>query len=297
MADNYLDSLMSGASTLDDIRSAYYEKYKDRFVDSTENLVNSETFLNLLVAEMTNQDPLEPTSNTEFITQMASFSQLSYMRDSSTYAMANYAASLVGKIATATKADGKNQLTKTGLVESVTKVGNSYTVVIDGVSFDISKVTKVQDAGSVSDPTLGSNALADSIARASGMIGMYATVKTDDGVAVGWIDTVKVNNGKITIVLGDENGNVIGEFDLDKVTEVTYATVGGYYPDGDVEGGDNVEDGDDADASDKVEGADDVDGGDDNVDEDDTTVEAPDESTDTDGTDTEADTSDGTETE
>ena len=290
MADNYLDTLIGGTSTLDDIRSAYYEKYKDRFVDSTENLVNSETFLNLLVAEMTNQDPLEPTSNTEFITQMASFSQLSYMRDASTYSMANYAASLVGKIATATKADGANQVTRTGLVTSVSKKGNSYTVVIDGMSFDISKVTKVEDPGNTGtgSSTLTPDALADSIARASNMIGMYATVKTDDGVAVGWIDTVKVNNGKITVVLGDEYGNIIGEFDLDKITEVTYATVGGYYPDGDgTEGSDNVEDGDDVDASDKVDGADDVDGGD-NVEEDDTPVEAPEDNTDTnDGTEAE----------
>ena len=288
MASNYLDSLIGGASTLDDIRNAYYEKYKDRFVDSTENLVNSETFLNLLVAEMTNQDPLEPTSNTEFITQMASFSQLSYMRDSSTYAMANYASSLVGKIVTATKADGANQVTRTGMVTSVTKKGNSYTVVIDGMSFDISKVTKVEDPGSSTDSELTSNALADSIARASGMIGMYATVKTDDGVSVGWIDTVKVKDGKITVVLGDEYGNIIGEFELDKITEVTYATIGGYYPDDGTEGGDNVEDGDNVDASDKVEDPDDVDGGNDNVEEDDTPVEAPDE---------DMDTADGTETE
>lgn len=273
MASNYLDSLIGGASTLDEIRNSYYEKYKDRFVDSTENLVNSETFLNLLVAEMTNQDPLEPTSNTEFITQMASFSQLSYMRDSSTYAMANYAASLVGKIATATKADGNNQLTKTGIVTSVSKKGNSYNVVIDGVSFDISKVTKVEDPGNAgSDPTLGSNALADSIARASGMIGMYATVKTDDGVSVGWIDTVKVKDGKITVVLGDEYGNIIGEYDLDKITEVTYATIG-MAPDGSngTEGGDKVEDGGD------VNG--------DNVDGEDTPSEVPEDTTN--GTETE----------
>ena len=284
MADNYLDSLLGGASSLDEIRSAYYEKYKDRFTSSTENLVNSETFLNLLVAEMTNQDPLEPTSNTEFITQMASFSQLSYMRDSSTYAMANYAASLVGKIATATKADGPNQITRTGLVESVTKVGNSYTIVIDGISVDISKVTKVQDAGSSSsnDPTLGSNSLADSIARASGMIGMYATIKTDDGIAVGWIDTVKVNNGKITVVLGDEYGNIIGEFDLDKITEVTYATIGGY-PDGDLENGD-VEGNEGTENDGTVEGAGDVNG--DNVD-DDKTPEVPNEDTEADVTDSE----------
>lgn len=286
MAGNYLDSLLSGSTSLDEIRSAYYEKYKDRFTDATENLVNSETFLNLLVAEMTNQDPLEPTSNTEFITQMASFSQLSYMKDSSTYAMANYASSLVGKIATASRSEGKNMVTKTGIVTSVSKVGNSYKVTIDGQTFDISKVTKVEDPGSssVTDPTLGSNALADSIARASGMIGMYATVKTDDGMSVGWIDTVKVKDGKITVVLGDEYGNIIGEFELDKIVEVTYATIGGYYPgEGDgTEGGDNVEDGDSVDGSGSVEGSGDVNG--DNVEEnDDTPAEVPEDTAD--GTD------------
>ena len=287
MADNFLDSL-AGMSSLDEIRNSYYEKYKDRFVDSTENLVNSETFLNLLVAEMTNQDPLEPTSNTEFITQMASFSQLSYMRDSSTYAMANYAASLVGKIATATKTEGKNMITKTGVVTSVTKVGNTYNVMIDGQSFDIKKVTKVEDPGNstVTDPTLGSNALADSIARASGMIGMYATVKTDDGVSVGWIDTVKVKNGVITVVLGDEYGNIIGEFDLADITEVTYATIGGYYPDDGTEGGDNVddvEDGDSVDGTGGIDGDDNEVGGD-NAEDDDIPAPAPDE---IDGTETE----------
>ena len=45
-----------------------YEKYKDKYVDATNELVNSETFMQLLVAEMTNQDPLEPTSNTEWST-------------------------------------------------------------------------------------------------------------------------------------------------------------------------------------------------------------------------------------
>ena len=228
MADNFLDSLAS-TTTLDSIRQKTYEKYKDKFKDSTEELVNSDTFLQLMVAEMTNQDPLEPTTNTEFITQLAGFSQLNYARDSSRYAMANYASSLVGKVVTATKPDGNNQITRTGVVESVTKSGDSYTLVIDGVSFDISKVTKVAPDTSAAGSAGGvsSNALADSIARASGMIGMYATVDTDNGVAVGWIDTIKVQDGKITAVLADENGNLVGEFALDKITELTYAMLGG----------------------------------------------------------------------
>ncbi len=39
--------------------------------------IDSEAFLTLLVAEMQNQDPLEPTSNTEWISQYATFTQVS----------------------------------------------------------------------------------------------------------------------------------------------------------------------------------------------------------------------------
>ncbi len=208
-----------------------YEKYKDKYVDSTKELVNSETFMQLLVAEMTNQDPLEPTSNTEFISQLATFSQMQYARDSSTYAMANYAASLVGKTATASKMDGKNLVTKTGVVESVTKnsSNNSYTVKIDGESFDLSKITAVKDTEkeSSSDSTDGllnsTNALGDSIARASSMVGMYASVsKTEDGVTTsdeGFIASIRIKDGVISAVINDK------VYALADITEVTYATV------------------------------------------------------------------------
>lgn len=208
-----------------------YEKYKDKYVDSTNELVNSETFMQLLVAEMTNQDPLEPTSNTEFISQLATFSQMQYARDSSTYAMANYAASLVGKTATASKMDGKNLVTKTGVVESVTKntSNNSYTVKIDGESFDLSKITAVSDTpkDSSSDSSDGllntQNALGDSIARASSMVGMYASVKkTENGVSTedeGFIASIRIKDGVISAVINDK------VYSLADITEVTYATV------------------------------------------------------------------------
>ena len=106
MADGIFDVLSSTQQM-----QANYEKYKDMFKDNTAELVNSETFLNLLVAEMTNQDPLEPTSNTEFITRMAQMSQLQYLQDSSKYSMANYAATLVGKTVTASKMDGGDLVT------------------------------------------------------------------------------------------------------------------------------------------------------------------------------------------
>ena len=223
------DSISSILSSAEQAQSNY-EKYKDKYVDATNELVNSETFMQLLVAEMTNQDPLEPTSNTEFISQLATFSQMQYARDSSTYAMANYAASLVGKTATASKMDGKNLVTKTGVVESVTKnsSNNSYTVKIDGESFDLSKITAVKDTEkSSSDSTDGllnsSNALGDSIARASSMVGMYASVsKTENGVTTedeGFIASIRIKDGVISAVINDR------VYALADITEVTYATV------------------------------------------------------------------------
>lgn len=207
-----------------------YEKYKDKYVDATNELVNSETFMKLLVAEMTNQNPLEPTSNTEFISQLATFSQMEYSRTSSTYAMANYASSLVGKTATASKMDGKNLVTKTGVVESVTKnaSSNSYTVKIDGESFDLSKITAVKesakdDESADSDLSGIQNALGESIARASSMVGMFASVKkTEDGITTednGFIASIKVKDGVITAVINNR------EYKLSDITEVTYATI------------------------------------------------------------------------
>lgn len=222
---------------------ANYEKYRDKYKDSNEELVNSETFLNLMVAEMTNQDPLEPTSNTDFIAQLAQFTQLTYAQDSSKFAMANYAATLVGKIATGSKMDGTELVTKTGVVESVTQTKNSYMVKIDGVEFDIKKITAVKDKGSSdSDDTTGqltSNALANSIAMAANMVGKYATVSVGEkDTKSGFIDSIKVKDGKITAVIADPNGEWTIESPLDKITEVTYATI---VEEPDTETGDKVD--------------------------------------------------------
>ena len=47
----------------------------------SKNTVDSDMFLTLLVAEMQNQDPLEPTSNTEWVSQYATFTQVQQMSE------------------------------------------------------------------------------------------------------------------------------------------------------------------------------------------------------------------------
>lgn len=208
---------------------ANYEKYKDRFKDASADLVSTDTFLNLLVAEMTNQDPMEPTSNTEFVTQMAQFTSLQYAKDSSTYAKSNYASSLVGKTVTASKMDGPDYVVKTGVVESVAKNGDKYTIKIDGVTFDISNVTSITETktdNKTDDTTTGGmtgSSLGDLITRASSMIGLWATVnpKVSGGSMLdsGLITSIQVKDGQVRIIIND-NG-----YALDDIIEVAYPLI------------------------------------------------------------------------
>lgn len=201
-----------------------YEKFKDKFKDANEDLINSDTFLNLLVAEMTNQDPMEPTSNTEFVTQMAQFSSLTYSKQSAEYSKSNYASSLVGKTVTASKMDGSSQVTKTGVVESVMKNGDDYTIKVDGVSFDISNVTAISDTRTDdSDSQLSGNTLGEYIAKASSMIGMAATVqaKADKGTVLdsGVVTSIQVKDGKVNLIINNK------AYALENVVEVAYPTL------------------------------------------------------------------------
>lgn len=228
MAD--INDLFNVTSSADQIR-ANYDKFKDKFVDKDKDLISQETFLNLLVAEMSNQDPLEPTSNTEFISQLAQFSSMQYMQSSSKYSQATYATSLVGKTVTASKMDGPDLVLKTGVVEKVVAKDNSYRVTIDGEEFDIEKVTTVVDGNS---GTGSSGSLADQIIKASSMVGRYAWIDTGEKIDTddtegdedtepetkkveGVIESITVKDGKVNVVV---NGK---PYDIEKIEEVTLA--------------------------------------------------------------------------
>ena len=59
--------------------------------------MDKDAFLQLLVAQMQYQDPLEPTSNTEFISQYAQFSQVEQMQNLAATSELARATSLVGQ--------------------------------------------------------------------------------------------------------------------------------------------------------------------------------------------------------
>lgn len=113
-----------------------YTEGKDR----STNLGKDE-FLNLLVTQLQYQDPLEPSSDTEFIAQMAQFSSLEQMQNLNNSFNNFMSYSLVGKYATAEYGTD----TIEGYIESVVNAGEETYAVIDGNSVNIDDIYKVTD--------------------------------------------------------------------------------------------------------------------------------------------------------
>ena len=69
----------------------------DTTTQKSGSTLDKDAFLQLLVAQMKYQDPLEPTSNTEYIAQLATFSELEEMQNLSSSMDMQRASVLVGQ--------------------------------------------------------------------------------------------------------------------------------------------------------------------------------------------------------
>lgn len=107
---------------------------------------NKDMFLQLLVAEVKNQDPLEPTSNTEWISQYATFSELEAMTNMSASYDLSRASALVGKtaIVKVTGSDGETNVVQ-GKVDYVTYENGDALLSIGGSTYSLDDLYNVLD--------------------------------------------------------------------------------------------------------------------------------------------------------
>lgn len=107
---------------------------------------SKDTFLQLLVAEVQNQDPLEPTSNTEWISQYATFSELEAMNNMSSSFDLSRASALVGKtvVLNTTNASGKTTVVQ-GKVDYVTYEGGQAYLSINGSTYSMDDLHDIVD--------------------------------------------------------------------------------------------------------------------------------------------------------
>lgn len=137
------------------------QEVKDgKFVDNTsaESLANSkvkktgnssldkDAFLQLLVAQMKYQDPLEPTSNTEYISQFATFSELEQMQNMSATLELSRASSLVGQtvMMKVTDSEGRTKTVQGNVDYVIYESGKAY-LSIGGEPYSLDDLDTVAD--------------------------------------------------------------------------------------------------------------------------------------------------------
>ncbi len=113
---------------------------------ASKNGMDKDAFLQLLVAQMKYQDPLEPTSNTEYISQYATFSQVEQMQNMSSSMELSRASSMVGQLVNVETTDTNGETKEIqGVVEYVTYENNKAFVSIDGTIYSADDVKAVVD--------------------------------------------------------------------------------------------------------------------------------------------------------
>ena len=160
---------------------------QNRKTDSTKTSgtnLGYDDFLKLLSAEMQYQDPLEPTSNTDYVAQMATFSQLEAslsMKDSlsasSEQTQKNAAMALVGKEVVVTDEDSDSGY-YSGKVDYISFKDGKIQLSINEKMYDYSSIYSVS-TDEYYDAIVNSSTFSNLIAKLPKIENLTASSKAD----------------------------------------------------------------------------------------------------------------------
>ena len=109
--------------------------------------MGKDDFMQLLIAQLKNQDPMKPMEDKEFITQLAQFSSLEamekmtdQMEELTSSQMLVQAATLIGKQVSAKLETGE---VVTGTISQVKMISGQPTAVVNGKEIDTSLITQI----------------------------------------------------------------------------------------------------------------------------------------------------------
>lgn len=137
-----IDSIVAGLEEL-----GYVSGSSDSTSRAVGGDLGKEEFLQLLVCQMKNQDPLEPEKDTDFIAQLAQFSALEQMQNLNETALNSQAFSLVGKsvVLNTTSANGQvNEIN--GVVDYITMKNGKAQLSVNGQLYPIDDLVTVKDS-------------------------------------------------------------------------------------------------------------------------------------------------------
>ena len=223
--------------------NSVFSKYTGSYVDTTSNKVDStdttnsylsfDSYLQLLVAQMQNQDFNDPMDDSEVLAQMAQYSMLEGIKNMTQQSAMSYATSLVGQVVTVDDGSGAY----TGLVESVTVKNGEPWLMIDGMAYKSDKVTDIVDIYTF-------NSLMN-------LIGLEVKAKdSGENAVTGVVTNVLYKGGEGYVVVNDK---------LIKISMIELADGSDIDISGKTDGDDKTEDSEDLEKVDGTEGEEGVD--------------------------------------
>ncbi len=114
-----------------------------------------EMFLQLLVTEMQYQDPMQPSDNSEYVKELAQFTQVESLNSMQEDIARLNANSLAGKYVTLTDSESGKDVE--GLVDYVKADGSKNFVSIGGNLYNVADITTVSDGSYFEDTVMAQN--------------------------------------------------------------------------------------------------------------------------------------------
>jgi len=169
----------------------------------TGGALGKDDFMKILVAQLSNQNPLEPTNDTEFIAQLAQFSSLEQMQSLNQGFARSQAYSLIGKtVYVNNEAEDGTLDVIYGKVDGVVRKDGMDYIVVNDEHYTVDDVTGVlDDAKALS--------MEQQILQSAGLIGKTVTASVPD--ENGEVHTVSGVVEKIMIIEGEVFAVVNGE--------------------------------------------------------------------------------------
>ena len=130
-------------STKDDVNTNISSTGKNNSSGNKTTLDVNE-FLKLMVAEMQNQDPLEPTDNSDYMAQLATFTQVEATKEMNTNTLQGMASDLVGKQVIMTTNQNSDGFIG-GTVDYWESINGTVYLGIGGKLYDIADLDTVMD--------------------------------------------------------------------------------------------------------------------------------------------------------
>ena len=121
-------------------------KTETKSTKSSGSELGKDSFLQLLATQMKYQDPLNPSSDTEYVAQLASFSQLEQLQNLSTVSTNSQAFNLVGKdVVIKTENTAGDTTYIDGKVDFVNMSGTKAMLSVNGSTYSIDQLDSVID--------------------------------------------------------------------------------------------------------------------------------------------------------